>query len=198
MGNNFIYIILLIIFDNISAIPPTNSEFWFAKHFQNHQNNNKKWFQTFFYYYSIYMSASIVGGFISYAIGYFFSHKILNFFNLLFSLVFGKSESFFSNILTSYDPLKILLLKSFTPGLPVSIFNTLCGINNSSIFKFLLVTIVFRTVRFLSLSFFKRYLKYKFIKNTLQITAQIICYSSCILLIYSTYAIFENNFFSVV
>ena len=194
MVNSFMCIILLMIFDNISAIPPTNSEFWFAKHFQEVQNSSKQPFKnTFFYFYSVYIFASLLGGIISYSIGYLFHEKILNIFNLLFSLVLGRQESFFHNILTAYDPLKILLLKSFTPGLPVSIFNTMCGINKSSIFKFIIVTILFRTIRFLSLSFFKRYLKYRFIENMLQITAKILCYSSCILLVYASYTIFEKN-----
>lgn len=194
MSYNLFYILLLVAFDSFSAIPPTNSEFWMMKYIYN--NNSGKWYVSFGYYLLLYVTFCMFGGLIGYFIGYFAQDTIIIILNFLFDLIFGSKiigSSTFSNLLNSYDPIKILLLKSFTPGIPVSLFNLACGIKGSNILSFIFVTFVFRTMRFVFIFSLKRYLKYPLIVNLLQIITLIYIASATILLIYCTYSINVSN-----
>ena len=198
MSVNLFYILLLVTFDSFSAVPPTNSEFWMMRYIYKNAYGN--WYTSFIYYFSLYLISSILGGLIGYFIGYFLQDTIVNFLNFIFDLIFGNKifgQSLFSNLLNSYDPVKILFFKSFTPGIPVSLFNVACGIKESHLIKFVTVTCIFRTLRFILMFIFKHYLQYSFITNIFYSTTIIYAFVALILLIYSTYCICINNIFFI-
>ena len=192
MYSNILYIILIIIFDSLFPIPPTNSEFWLIKYVYNNPIKNK--FTYFLYYYSIYIICSLIGGIIGYCIGMIYKANIIELIDMLISILFGY-ESVFCNLLEKYDPLNILLIKSVAPGVPVSIFNILCGIYKSNIYKFIYTTIIFRSIRFCTMFLLKKYLQYDFITHNVYIFTAVYCSSTIIILLYTVY--YFNSIFNI-
>jgi len=199
---HFVYILCLVVIDSFTAIPPTNSEFWITRYVYERSHtvvNNKKpnAIYNFIYYGFCYVFSSLIGGIIAYLIGYFAKNNVTNLMNFLLYIILGSKNVMVSKFLDNYNPLKVLLLKSFTPGIPVSVFNILCGVHKSNMLNFLIVTVIFRSIRFTFIFTIKRYLKYKFIEDVIYMLTCIYFLSSCVLIIYCTYFIFEKNIFNV-
>ena len=190
--NNLFYLLLLVLFDSFSPIPPTNSEFWLIKYIYDYSKYKYNTLKNFLYYYCLYVIFSLIGGLLAYLLGFLYKEKIINLINFIFDLLFGYKQSI-SDIVKRYDPLKVLLLKSFTPALPVSVFNIICGVYVNNVYKFIVVTLIFRSVRFCSFFLVKNYLQYQIIVNTLYNITYIYCIAIITLIIYSLFTIKCNN-----
>ena len=147
-------------------------------------------------YYLFYLLATFIGAIIAYCIGMQFKEVILKILDFPFS-VFTKDQTF-SSIIAQYDPLNVLVTKSFLPSIPISVINIACGIKNNNFLKFLLYTLICRTIRFLFIYLSKNLLKF----NIINYFVSTIIYSTTIIYmtaisIFMIYYVFSLPVFNI-